>query len=113
MNNYTEFYKAKTTKEKIIFETTKNVFINFNDNNDYLKGFWLPKKLLSVSEYTLNVSVSFPDSFTDLNYIELKRNKKGEYDPKKVNSEYTEIKRIVLKGEKLTNYLKSIGFNVD
>lgn len=106
------FYKNRVKKDSIIFETAKNVFINFNENDEYLKGFWLAKKLININEYSFYVTLNFPSSFNDLNYIEMKKNKKGEYDAKKFNSEYTEIKRVVLKGEKLNLYLKSIGFDI-
>ena len=105
MSNNKEFYKKRTTRDKLTFETAKNVFVNFSNDKEYIKGFWLSKKLINLSEYSFFVTLNFPSSFKDLNYIEMK------YDLYK--DTYKEIKRTVLKGDELETFLFACGFDIE
>lgn len=103
--NNTTFYKNRVRKDSIIFETANNVFINFNDNDDELKGFWLSKKLINMSEYSFYITLNFPSTFKDVNYIIMKKDIK--------TNKYKEFKRSVVKGDDLNTLLYAFGFDVE
>lgn len=95
MQTAVKFYRKKINRRDFLWETNNSVFINFwkKEAKDSW-GFWISKKLVKPSEYTLTNQVNIPTSFKEVQMVHLDEN-------------FKELER---KNVPLTEAMEGLGF---